>query len=170
NLLASLDLPKLLPSPNNAPDRVETGTQNFEGMAGATAAVDLLASFGEGETRREQLRAVFDQLHQRGSALFAQMWAGLSALDGVRVYGPPPNAPRTPTMAFTVQGVSSTEVSQQLAERAVFASHGDFYATTLVERLGQAHKGVVRAGCACYTTAEEVERLIDGVREIAKGR
>ncbi|MBA3386603.1 MAG: cysteine desulfurase-like protein [Chthoniobacterales bacterium] len=170
NLLASLDLPKLLPSPNNAPDRVETGTQNFEGMAGATAAVDLLASFGEGETRREQLRAVFDQLHERGSALFAQMWEGLSALDGVRVYGPPPNAPRTPTMAFTVQGVSSTEVSQQLAERAVFASHGDFYATTLVERLGQAHKGVVRAGCACYTTAEEVERLIDGVREIAKGR
>ncbi len=27
--------------------------------------------------------------------------------------------------------------------------------------------GVVRAGCACYTTADEVERLIAGVGDIA---
>jgi selenocysteine lyase/cysteine desulfurase len=60
-------------------------------------------------------------------------------------------------------------IAQQLAERAVFVSNGDFYATTLVDRLGQAKDGMVRAGCACYTTSEEVERLIEGVREIARG-
>jgi selenocysteine lyase/cysteine desulfurase len=46
-------------------------------------------------------------------------------------------------------------------------SDGDFYATTVVERLGLALHGLVRAGCACYTTEEEVNRLIDGVRSIA---
>ena len=56
-----------------------------------------------------------------------------------------------------------------MAERAVFVSHGNFYAATVVERLGLAPEGLVRAGCACYTTAEEVERLVAGIREISAG-
>ena len=59
----------------------------------------------------------------------------------------------------------SHRVERKLLERGVFTSHGDFYAQTVVERLGV--EGLVRAGCACYTTMEEVERLLDGVREIA---
>lgn len=165
-LLDSLDFPKLLPAPNNAPDRVETGTQNFEGMAGAAAAVDFLASFAEGETRRHRLQTVFAELHERGNALLAQLWEGLSSINGVKIYGPPPDEPRTPTIAFTVAGISSTDVSRQLAQHGVFASNGDFYATTIVERLGQTRDGLVRAGCACYTTSEEVARLIDGVRDL----
>ncbi len=169
-LLASLDLPKLLPSPNNAPDRFETGTQNFEGMAGAAAAVDFLASVAHGASRRERLGAAFAALHERGLSLVAQLWESLSSIDGVRLYGPPPDEPRTPTIAFAVEELSSTAVAQQLVDLGVFVSNGDFYATTLVVRLEQAGDGLVRAGCACYTTAEEVERLVDGVREIAAAR
>ena len=168
-LLTEIDFPKLLPSPNTAPERVETGTQNHEGMAGAAAAVEFLASLAPAESRRERLRAAFDELHERGTALLSQLWSGLSAIEGVCMYGPPPPAPRTPTVAFTVRGSSSLEVARELAERAVFVSNGDFYATTLVDRLGQAKDGMVRAGCACYTTSEEVQRLIEGVRSIARG-
>jgi selenocysteine lyase/cysteine desulfurase len=71
-------------------------------------------------------------------------------------------------VAFTVAGRTSEEVAVALARRAVFVSNGDFYATTVMSRLGQSKDGVVRAGCACYTTADEVERLITGVREIAR--
>jgi hypothetical protein len=52
--------------------------------------------------------------------------------------------------------------------RGLFLSPGDFYAATVVERLGLGEEGLVRAGCACYTTAEEIERLIEGVSEIAR--
>lgn len=166
-LLAAIDFPKLLPSPNTAPERAETGTQNHEGMAGAAAAVEFLASLGDGGNRRERLQATFALLHERGRALVNQMWKGLSAIDVVCMYGLPPDALRTPTVAFTVDGLSSIDVARRLAERAVFVSNGDFYATTLVDKLGQAKDGMVRAGAACYTTAEEVDRLIDGVREIA---
>ena len=169
DLLASLDFPKLLPSPDTAPERAETGTQNHEGMAGAAAAVDFLASLAPGTTRRERLSAAFDGFHQRGGDLTAQLWKGLEAVDGVKMYGPPPGAARTPTVAFTVAGVSSTEVARRLAEHGVFASNGDFYASTVVEKLGRASDGLVRSGCACYTTDEEIERLIEGVREIARG-
>ena len=163
DLLGSLDFPKLIPAPDSAPERAETGTQNHEGIAGAAAAVDFLVSLGAGSTRRKRLRAAFQQLHERGDALIKQLWSGLREKQRVRLYGPPPDTQRTPTIAFTVDGVSSIEVAKKLAARGVFVSHGDFYALTVIERLRQAPHGLVRAGCACYTTAEEVDRLLAGV-------
>ncbi len=168
DLLAGIDFPKLLPAPNDAPERAETGTQNHEGIAGAAAAVDFLASLAGGETRHARLLAAFAELHERGALLVRQLWEGLAKIDGVQLCGPSPEQPRTPTVAFAVAGASSSAVAAHLAKKGVFVSHGDFYATTVVERLGQSAGGLVRAGCACYTTSEEIARLIDGVREIAR--
>ncbi len=165
-LLDLLDFPKLIPAPASAPERAETGTQNHEGIAGAAAAVDFLASLAPGATRRERLRAAFQQLHERGDALITQLWTGLGEMERVRLYGPPPGRPRTPTVAFTVNGMPSIEVAKNSAERGLFLSHGDFYAMTVVERLGQAVHGIVRAGCACYTTSQEVDRLLAAVRAL----
>ncbi|QQS46887.1 MAG: cysteine desulfurase-like protein [Acidobacteriota bacterium] len=166
-LLESLDVPKLAPSPNEVPERLETGTQNHEGIIGAAAAVDFLASLGEGSSRREKLRNSLSALHANGDALIRRMWNGLRAIDGVTVYGPEPGEPRTPTISFTVKNIPSETITVELVKRGVFTSHGDFYAMTVVERLGRAEQGLVRAGCSCYTTEDEVDRLIEGVREIA---
>lgn len=168
DLLASVDFPKLLPAPNDAPERAETGTQNHEGIAGAAAAVNFLASLALRETRRESLEAAFSKLHERGDRLVRQLWSGLNKIEGVKLYGVLPELPRTPTIAFTMESVSSRDVARQLADAGVFVSDGDFYATTLVDRLGLAPDGLVRAGCACYTTEEEVDRLIDAVRRLAR--
>ena len=165
-LLGSLDFPKLIPAPDSAPERAETGTQNHEGITGAAAAVDFLASLAPGATRRERLRAAFQQLHKRGDPLVTRLWTGLAEIESVRLYGPPPGAPRTPTLAFTVNGMPSIEVAKKLVEHGLFLSHGDFYAMTVVERLGQAADGLVRAGCSCYTTSQEVDRLLAGVRAL----
>src|SRR5205814_10177714 len=86
DLLASLDFPKLIPAPDSAPERAETGTQNHEGIAGAAAAVDFLASLASGETRRECLGAAFDGLHERGCELVRQLWQGLSEIEGLKIY------------------------------------------------------------------------------------
>jgi cysteine desulfurase family protein (TIGR01976 family) len=167
-LLESLPFAKLQPAPNVAPERAETGTLNQEGVAGTAAAVNFLASLGAGETRRRRLTAAFAALHERGAELTRQMWTDLSALDGVTLFGPPPNATRTPTVAFTVRGVPSSQVASRLGDRGVFVSHGDFYAATVVERLGLRPEGLVRAGCACYTKPEEVEHLVSAVQLISK--
>ncbi|MFN7944578.1 MAG: cysteine desulfurase-like protein [Blastocatellia bacterium] len=166
DLLQSIDFPKLTPAPDNAPDRIETGTQSHESIAGAAAAVDFLAALAESGSRRERLDTVFNELHARGSELLKRMWEGLAAIDGVRLYGPPPEAPRTPTVSFTIKGRNSTEVARALLSRGVFASNGDFYALTVAQRMGVADEGFLRAGCACYTTAEEVDRLLAGVRQL----
>ena len=166
DLLESLDFPKLIPAPDSVPERAETGTQNHEGIAGAAAAVDFLASLAPGATPRGSLHAAFRHLHERGKALITQLRNGLREIERVRLYGPPPGTTRTPTIAFTMDNVPSIEVARKLAECGVFLSHGDFYAMTVVERLGLAPDGLVRAGCACYTTTEEVDRLLTGVREL----
>ncbi len=165
--LQALDVPKLAPAPDTAPERLETGTQNHEGIAGARAAVEFLASFAPQGTRRERLAAGFRELHARGQGLLARLWRGLGEIGGVQLYGPPPGEPRTPTVAFTVARHAPEEVAAALADRGVFVSHGDFYATTVVERLGRSDGGLVRAGCACYTTEAEVDRLVEGVRLLA---
>src|SRR5262249_10468718 len=153
-----LDVPKLAPAPDNSPERLETGTQNHEGMIGAAAAVDFLASLAVGpSSRRGSLMRTFSDLHARGELLLERMWNGLSALDGVTVFGPPPGTPRTPTISFALHTRTTDDIAARLADRGVFVSNGDFYAATVIERLGRARDGVVRAGCSCYTTADEVD-------------
>ena len=182
HLLESVDFPKLQPAPNAAPERAEMGTQIHEGIAGAAAAVDFYASIAGGAgvaavihaqdaraTRRERLQSAFAGLRAHSGPQVRRLWEGLSNINGVRLFGPPPHVPRTPTVSFIVKDVASTEVARRLSEKGLFVSHGDFYAQTVVDRLGLQPEGLVRVGCACYTSDEEVDRLIHYVKEIAGG-
>ncbi len=165
-LVDDLDVPRLPCAPQAAPERLETGTASFEAMAGTLAAVDFLASLSTGGARRQRLGRTYAELHRRGETLLARLWEGLEALPGVNLYGPPPQAPRTPTLAFTVAGRDARFVAAHLAdEHGVFVSHGHFYAAHVTEDLG-VESGLVRAGCACYTTEQEIGRLIRGVAEL----
>jgi cysteine desulfurase family protein (TIGR01976 family) len=163
-LLARADAPKLAPAPDTPPERLETGTQNHEGIAGAAAAVEFLASLAPADgTRRDRLVAAMTMLHQEGQELIGRLWNGLAAVPGVRLFGPGPDRQRTATLSFVVDGLDSGDVARQLAAEGIFASNGDFYATTVLARLGIGQSGLVRAGCACYTTVSEVNRLIHAV-------
>ena len=69
---------------------------------------------------------------------------------------------------YALQALPSSEVAGALARRGVFVSHGDFYASTVVARLKLGPEGLVRAGCACYTSEQEVERLLEGVEDLSR--
>ena len=109
--LEALDVPKLEPAPEATPERIETGTQNHEGIVGAAAAVEYLASLAradDGNGTRRPPRAAAGRVRSasisEGQCLLKQLWDGLSELEGVKLFGPPPSAPRTPTLAFTIRG------------------------------------------------------------------
>ncbi len=166
SLIESLDIPKLGPSPNSSPERFETGTQNHEGIVGTRAAIDFLAGVSPQGDRRASLVASYHVLHERAMVLFRRLWDGVGMLPGIRRFGQGPDGARTPTLGFVVDGVDSSRVATQLAEQAVFVTHGDFYASTVVERLGLGAEGLVRAGCACYTKEEEIDRLVAGLANV----
>ncbi len=170
-LSASLDVPRLVCGGSKPPENLETGTLSHEGMMGSAAAVDFLAGLAEGPDRRSRLIASYRELHRRGDALLERLWGGLSEMemDGVRIYGPRPGEPRTPTVGFTLHGIPAEKVTAHLSDNhGIFTSHGDFYATTVVEDLRLAPHGLVRVGCSCYTNEDEVDRLIAGVNELVR--
>jgi len=166
-LLERVDVPRLDPAPNTSPERLETGTQNHEGIVGAGAAIEFLASLApRASTRRDALRRTFEGLRHRGEILLARLWNELATIHGLTLYGPRPGTPRTPTLSFTMRGRTTDDIARALARRGLFVSNGDFYAATVIERLGQSAEGVVRVGCSCYTSAEEVERLIEALQAL----
>ena len=172
DLVNRLDVPRLDPAPDTSPERLETGTQNHEGIVGAGAAVDYLASLaGDApRSRRAALTTTYRALHERGVELFETLWDGLGDIAGVKRFGLPPRGTRSPTVSFVVAGVPSDEVAGGLAQRGLFVSHGDFYASTVIERLGVGPDGVVRVGCSIYTTREEIERLVGAVAALRRNR
>jgi cysteine desulfurase family protein (TIGR01976 family) len=166
--IEGLELPRVASAPNRAPDRIETGTLPFEAIAGATEAVAFLAGIAPtaGAERRARLAGSFAALHASGEHLFRRLWDGMNAIEGVRTFGPPPGAPRTPTLAFAIADVDPGQATAALAREGVFVTHGDFYATTVIARLGFGDGGILRAGCMAYTSPGEIDRLVDGVRRL----
>lgn len=169
---------KVPPASNTSPERWETGTLNHEGIAGTAAAVNWIAGLGRdegGETgdaggRREALRRGYARIEEHEGELVRRLLGGLRGIDGVRVYGPPAGAERTPTVAFTVEGTPPDAVAARLGEEGVFVWNGNFYALTVCEKLGlEECGGLIRAGLAPYSTDEDVDRLLDGVERIARG-
>jgi cysteine desulfurase family protein (TIGR01976 family) len=110
-LLSALNVPKLAPAPDEAPDRLETGTQNHEGIVGTGAAIDFIASVGRGASRRERIVTAMGALHAHGDVLVRQLWDGLGRMQNVRRFGPTPEAARTPTVSFVMDGMPSEGAS-----------------------------------------------------------
>lgn len=163
-LLETLHPDKLAPSTNAVPERFELGTLPYELLAGTTAAIDFLADLVPGDgTRRQRLLRSLTELEEHEQALLDRLDAGLADIPGVTRYGSPTRR-RTPTVLFSVEGVPSQVVYERLGAQGVNAPAGSFYALECSRHLGLGDTGAVRAGIAPYTTAAEVDRLLDGVR------
>lgn len=165
---------KVRPASDEAPDKFETGTQNHEGVAGATAAVAYLAWIGEtfgtgafpGLTgRRLNLKQGMTAIQEYERSLFARLLVGLQQIHGIELYGPTGReqlARRAPTIALNLRGQSPRAVAERLGRDQIYVWDGNYYALAVMERLGlEATGGAVRVGLAHYNTAAEVDRLLD---------
>lgn len=168
DLFAPLDVYKLQPAPAYIPDKLETGTQNHEALAGVRAAIQLIASLGQGASLRARLVDAMQTVEAYEDDLAQRLRAGVRTLPGVTLYAAPDSHRKTPTVAFRVDGRDPREICTRLLEdRAVFVADGDFYATTLAEQLGiLTSGGWVRAGLAPYNTMEEVESFLEALARI----
>jgi cysteine desulfurase family protein (TIGR01976 family) len=172
---------KVRPALDSAPDRFETGTKNHENIAGAAAAVDFLASLGDGPDdgfsayapgRRRRLKRALAAIMEHERRLFARMLAGLQELPGVRILGitdPARLGERTPTACFTLPGLSPAQVAEKLGQAGIQVWDGDYYAWEAMRFLGLGDQGgAVRAGLSLYNTEAEVDRFIGELRRIAR--
>jgi cysteine desulfurase family protein (TIGR01976 family) len=169
-LLERLDVYRLDPAPHYIPDKLETGTQNHEGIAGVKGAIDFIASLGEGTSRREKLANAMQTIEECEAGLAETFRTALQDLPGVKLYAAPDGIRKTPTIAFRVEGYSTDQVCVRMLQHGFFIAAGDFYASTIAERLGiKDSGGFVRAGLAPYNTEDEVERFVTALEVLVRG-
>lgn len=170
DVLEALDVYKVEPAPDYVPDKLETGTQNHEGIAGVKGAIEFIAALGDGDSLRERLVSGMRAIEGYEATLADTFRAALREVPGVRLYAAPDGVSKTPTIAFRIEGRPQSEFCERVAEEGFFVASGHFYASTLARKLGVADEGGwVRAGLAPYSTAEEVEGFV-GLLERFVGR
>ena len=149
-----------------APDSIETGTLNHAAIAGVTAAVDFLASLGNGATLRERLVNAYQTIGEHERKLAIQLYDGLKKITGVKVVGQDfSSAHRAPTVSFTLEGKTPQQVCAHLATKNICAWDGNFYAIRVIEILGLMERGgVTRLGISVYNTSEDIESTLQQLR------
>jgi cysteine desulfurase family protein (TIGR01976 family) len=163
-LFEKLPVYKLHPAPTEIPYKLETGTQNHEGIGGVIGAIRFIEDLGNGVTRRDRLLAGMAAIEEYEIELSEDIECFLKGLPSVRLFRAP-SGPKTPTFAFTIENQNSRDVTSWLAkEYNMCVADGDFYASTMAGILG-VHEvgGWVRIGLAPYNTKEEVQIFKNGI-------
>jgi cysteine desulfurase family protein (TIGR01976 family) len=168
-LFETLDVYRLDPAPDYIPDKLETGTQNHEGIAGVKGALDFISSLGAGASQHERLTSAMNAIEEHEAALAETFRTALRDIPGVQLYTAPDGVRKTPTIAFRVEGHTPEEICLRMLERGFFIAAGDFYASTLAGKLGIGDSGgFIRAGLAPYNTEEEVEMFVEALEGIVR--
>ncbi len=169
DLFEGMEVHSLDPAPDHIPDKLETGTQNHEGIAGVKGALDFVSSLGEGASPRERLLDAMRTVEEHETRMADRFRAALRGIPGVTLYAAPDTIRKTPTVAFRLEGRTPLEVCHHAADHGYFIAAGDFYASTLSHKLGLAESGgFVRAGLAPYNTEEEVDGFVLALERLAQ--
>jgi cysteine desulfurase family protein (TIGR01976 family) len=163
-LLEALHPDKLLPSTDAVPERFELGTLPYELLAGTTAAVDFLAGLIDGTgSRRARLVASMAAVEAHEDRLRERLEQGLRELPGATLWSRAKR--RTPTLLVTFDDRDARDAHRFLADRGVFAPAGSFYAIEASRHLGLGDAGGLRLGLAPYSHGQDVDRVLDGLRD-----
>ncbi|SDY28448.1 cysteine desulfurase-like protein [Tindallia californiensis] len=167
------------------PEKMETGTPQFEAICGAAEAVEFIADIGHDceewaikersdemiglKGRRKYIVAGLLAIEEYEDHLAQKMRRELAAIDGVKIYGPLEGQPRTSTISFLIEGLRAGEVAKKMGDEGIFVWAGHYYAKQLIDEVLNLKSvgGLVRIGFAPYNTEEEVNRTIEVVRKIA---
>ena len=184
DILEQLQAFKVRPAGDAPPDKFETGTANFEGLAGTSATIDFLASIGDMHAaglsrrfekytgRRRILKTAMAAIESYERNLFDVLMQGLNEISTISIYGIKDRErfkERVPTLAFRVKGFTPREVAEIMAQEGIYVWDGHCYALEPVRQLGlEAHGGVVRVGLSLYNNTAEVMRFLDVLNRIAK--
>jgi cysteine desulfurase family protein (TIGR01976 family) len=173
--LARLRPYKVRPACDQVPSRWETGTLNFEGLAGLVATINYLANLGyriapDSQSRRDALKAAMTAIKAYEMLLCNHLLVGLKQISGLRIYGITESerlAWRTPTFGLRLARYAPSEVAKGLADRHIYTWHGNVYALGLAQRLGiESRGGFLRIGLVHYNTISESDRLLQVLEEM----
>jgi cysteine desulfurase family protein (TIGR01976 family) len=182
-LLEKIQAYRVRPAPALPPGKFETGTGNFEGMAGALGALDYIEWIGKtyGDEYRETtqeykgrpgvLKQAMTSIRAYEFDISREFVKQLDDISGLMLYGVNDISrleERVPTFSFTLKGWSPRDLATELGRNNIYTWDGNFYALAVTERLGLESKGgLLRSGAVHYNTVEEIQHFGEVVRKLA---
>lgn len=143
--------------PMEYPTRLEAGTLNSHGIAGLSAALDVILERGVEDIQRAE------------HALMQRFYKGVRDIPGVTVYGDFSAPERCAIVALNIRDYDSSAVSDELTVTYGIATRpGAHCAPRMHKALGTTEQGAVRFSFSCYNTEQEVDAAIAAVRAIAE--
>ncbi|HTC21018.1 MAG TPA: aminotransferase class V-fold PLP-dependent enzyme [bacterium] len=145
--------------PAQWPDKFESGTQNYWGLAGLKASVDFLLKTSVQAVRRKE------------EILTSQFIKEVEKIGGIKLYGLPAGAEkeRVAVISLNVEGKDPSEVGYELDERYGIMTRVGLHCAPLAHRtIGTYPIGTVRFSFGYYNTEKEVEKAIKALKEMAK--
>ncbi|MDQ3733462.1 MAG: SufS family cysteine desulfurase [Actinomycetota bacterium] len=136
------------------PQRFEAGVPMAAQAIGLAAACDYLTELG------------MDRVAAHEHTLTELALVGLQAIPGVRIVGPPDSVERGGAVSFTVEGIHPHDVGQVLDDLGIAVRVGHHCAWPVVRRFGV--PATTRATFYIYNGAQDVQALLDGVREVQR--
>ncbi|MCC8360500.1 cysteine desulfurase-like protein [Salinimicrobium sediminilitoris] len=157
-LFEQLEIAKLKPAPNQIPYKLETGTQNHEGIAGLCGAISFIEYLGSGNSRRQRLSSGMQAIKSHEEELMTELQSFLNSIPEVTLYRAGNEVNKTPTFAFKIKGIHSREATKFFAEKFnLCIADGHFYASTMAEVFPVMETGGwIRIGLAPYNTLGEI--------------
>jgi len=150
--------------------RFETGTLSHEAMAGTTAAINYLASIGEGDSLKDQLDSAYRKIRVHETALAERFLAGLADIRGVRLLGTRDLERRVCTFGLQMHSADPASAARALNDDGIYSWNGNFYAQGVMEHLGlPMEEGILRVGFVHYATPGEIDRVLAALHGIAEG-
>jgi len=183
DLLNQLEAYKVRPAPIYPPGKFETGTQNFEGIAGVLGAIEYLewvgAEFGERyaekygkhlQGRKLYLKQAMTAIRAYEYELGRDLLENLEETPGVTIHGIRDARrieERVPTFSFTVKGKHPRQLAKALDKDGIYVWDGNYYALAVTEWLGlEESGGMVRVGPVHYNTEKEIQQFGDALRRL----
>jgi cysteine desulfurase/selenocysteine lyase len=135
---------------NDLPWKFEAGTPNMSGAVGLAAAMDYVDSLG--------IEAI--AAHEHG--LLELATAELTRIPGLQIIGTA--AQKAAVVSFTLEGIHPHDIGTILDAEGVAIRTGHHCAMPVMDFFEV--PATARASFACYSTAEEVGKLVTAIRKV----
>ncbi len=138
----------------HAPEKFEAGTPSLAQALGLGAAIDYLNA-----------KVPFEMLKKHEAALCNQLIDGLMHHKKIKILGPIDQLRKDGHLVtFVVDGIHAHDVAAFLDKKGICVRTGHFCAQPLMQKLG--YDAAVRASFYCYSTHQDVDRLLAGIKEL----
>jgi selenocysteine lyase/cysteine desulfurase len=145
--------------PQQWPDKFESGTQNYWGLAGLREGLEFLLKNSVTAVRRKE------------DALTNRFLTGVEKLKGVKIYGLPAGfeKDRVAVVSLSVEGKDPSELAYELDEKyGIMVRAGLHCAPLAHQTIGTYPIGTVRFSFGYYNTEKEVDKALKALKEITK--